>query len=269
MKVFPNSSRFSYALLMLLLILSIVGSFFLLYNHSISENTENTPYVALILSVIAIAISITFYQSISRARNAANRYASQLKQIEEGQKALRRKEEELKRQEIATENQTPEEDIEEVVKKIIPQETYEDKEAFLEKTLSNIAKHHDIVQAVAHTKQNNNQYTITSSYAFFSEKESQPFIEGETLPGQVAKNKVILNLESVPEDYITVLSGLGKGSPSNLLIIPMINPENNDCIGIIELASFKAFDNKKVRLFEALSPKISNQLLIVGNITKE
>ncbi|HCX98822.1 MAG TPA: hypothetical protein DG754_01670, partial [Bacteroidales bacterium] len=230
MKVFPNSSRFSYGILMLLLILSIAGSFFSLYNHSISENTENTPYVALVLSIIAIAISITFYQSTSSARNAANRYASQLNQIEEDQKVLRRKEEELKRKQIAAESQTPEEDIEEVVKKIIPQETYEDKEAFLEKILSSIAKHHDIVQAVAHTKQNNNQYTITSSYAFFSESEFLPFIEGETLPGQVAKNKEILNLERVPEDYITVLSGLGKGSPSNLLIIPLINPENNDCI---------------------------------------
>lgn len=269
MKIFPNSSRFSHGILMLLLLLSIAGSFFSLYNHSISENAEKIPYVALALSVIAIAITIVFYQSISRARNAANRYASQLNQLKADHKESKKKEEELKREEIAAAEQTPEEDIEEIVKKIIPQETYEDKEAFLEKLLSNIAKQHDIVQAVAHTKQSNNQYTITSSYAFFSETESQPFTEGETLPGQVAKNKVILNLESVPEDYITVLSGLGKGSPSNLLIIPMINPESNDCIGVIELASFKAFDSRKVKLFEALSPKISKQLLTVGNITKE
>ncbi|MDD4385275.1 MAG: GAF domain-containing protein [Bacteroidales bacterium] len=269
MKIFPNRSRFSYGILMLLLIASIAGSFFSLYNHSISENPESIPFIAIVLSILTVALLITFYQGISGAWNAAATYASQIDELKMNLSELKKKEEKLKNEKDAAAEQKVEEDIEEVANNLVPQETYEDKEAFLEKFLSNIAKQHDIVQAVAHTKQNNNQYTITSSYAFFTETEPQPFVEGETLPGQVAKNKVILNLNSVPNDYITILSGLGKGSPSNLLIIPIVNPESNDCIAVIELASFKAFDSRKVKLFETLSPKISKKLLTVGNSTIE
>ena len=56
--------------------------------------------------------------------------------------------------------------IEEIANEIVPTGSFEEEEAFLEKLLSNIAKQHDIVQAVAHTKQQNNTFTITSSYAF-------------------------------------------------------------------------------------------------------
>lgn len=267
MKIFPNKSKFSYGILMLLLVVSVAGSFFTLYNHTISGSSKSIPYMAIVFAVLAIVISIFFYQSILSAWAEATRSSSQLDQLKASLRETKRKEEEIKKEEEEAQEQTPEESIDEIANDIVPTGSFEEKEAFLEKLLSNIAKQHDIVQAVAHTKQQNNTFTITSSYAFFSETEPQPFAEGETLPGQVAKNKVILNLDNVPEEYITILSGLGKGSPSNLLIIPILNPDKTECIGVIELASFKPFSSRMGRLFEALSPKISEQLISIGNST--
>ena len=265
MKIFPNKSRFSYGLLMLLLVVSVAGSFFTLHNHAISESSKGIPYLAIVFAVLAIVISIFFYQSILSAWAEAARSSSQLDQLKASLRETRRKEEVIKKEEEEAQEQTHEENLEEIANGIIPVGSFEEEEEFLEKLLSNIAKQHDIVQAVAYTREKNNTFTITSSYAFFSETEPQPFAEGLTLPGQVAKNKVILNLDNVPENYITILSGLGKGSPSNLLIIPILNPDKTECIGVIELASFKAFNSRMVALFETLSPKISEQLISIGN----
>ncbi|MEA3318019.1 MAG: hypothetical protein U9R54_08685, partial [Bacteroidota bacterium] len=95
-------------------------------------------------------------------------------------------------------------------------------------------------------------------YAYFGEKEPADFELGITLPGQVAKNKKLLNLTSVPKNYLTILSGLGTSSPNNIIIIPVIF--ENDTIGIIELASFKTFDKKTEKILKYLSDSFGNDL---------
>ncbi len=59
---------------------------------------------------------------------------------------------------------------------------------------------------------------------------------GEGLPGQVAKEGQLVNLDTVPDGYIKVLSGLGSASPKHLLLVPI--RVNDKVAGVVEIASF-------------------------------
>lgn len=147
-------------------------------------------------------------------------------------------------------------DTENYLKKIIPKETAKfDLVVYTEKLLSNFAKEFDIVQGLFYLKEKDSEvFKNISKYAYFGEDEPQDFKTGESLSGQVAKNKTILYLDDIPDNYVTILSGLGTSSPKNLLILPIII--NDVTIGILELASFKEFEKKYNEFYLALSEKI-------------
>jgi hypothetical protein len=86
---------------------------------------------------------------------------------------------------------------------------------------------------------------LYAGYAFYlPESQRLTYEFGEGLAGQVAKEGKMINLTSVPDNYITVLSGLGKASPNHLIIAPIKDdnePATNGILGIVEIASFTAF----------------------------
>jgi putative methionine-R-sulfoxide reductase with GAF domain len=85
-----------------------------------------------------------------------------------------------------------------------------------------------------------NKIKLLETYAYYvPEGKIIEFEIGDGLIGQVAKEMQPLRLDNIPENYIVVASGLGKASPSNLIIFPILF--DNNLIGIIELASFTKF----------------------------
>jgi methyl-accepting chemotaxis protein len=85
---------------------------------------------------------------------------------------------------------------------------------------------------------------LYTSFAFhIAENEALSFAFGEGLIGQVAVEGNTLNIDDVPENYINIVSGLGSASPRHLLITPLL--KNKKVIGIVELASFTAFNKKE------------------------
>ncbi len=151
-------------------------------------------------------------------------------------------------------------DIESYSKRILPKEDSKlTLTKYSEKFLSNIAKEFDIVQGLLFVKEKESDiFNITAKYAYFGEEEPKSFKSGESLSGQVVKNKTILYLKDIPENYVTILSGLGSSSPNNLLLIPIII--NNETIGLVELASFKEFKHKFNDLFEKISEQMGKAL---------
>ncbi|MEI7596446.1 MAG: GAF domain-containing protein [Bacteroidota bacterium] len=114
-----------------------------------------------------------------------------------------------------------------------------------DKLLSIIAKKINLVQAEIYLVNNDEtrRVRLKTSYAYYNpEGKVLEFEEGEGLVGQVMKNGVPLNLTNVPDGYITVISGLGKTTPQNLLIVPIVSANNN--IGVIEMASFSKFEKE-------------------------
>ena len=151
--------------------------------------------------------------------------------------------------------------IEDSLARIIPAEDvhFDNVNAYSEKVLQNIAKELNIVQGLVFVLNDAEQmFNISGEYAYFSEERPRSFPLGETISGQVAKNRQALNLKELPKGYITVLSGLGKSAPPQLVIAPI---EHNDySIGVIELASFKPFDENEELLISKICESMANKL---------
>jgi putative methionine-R-sulfoxide reductase with GAF domain len=133
-------------------------------------------------------------------------------------------------------------------------------QAYCEKTLINFSKHLAIMQALYFVKDKNDKvFRRAGSYAFYREDELREFTEDIGLSGQVAANKKMINISNIPENYITVHSGLGKSSPSHLIILPVLY--NNESIGIIEIASFNKFDSFWEEILTEFSIQAGPQLV--------
>jgi len=131
---------------------------------------------------------------------------------------------------------------------------------FAEETLIQFAKYHPIIEGIFFLRdEGTDNFEPIGEYAYYSEKEPCGFKLGETLPGQAAKNKRPLNISEVPENYVKITSGLGKGSPGFLYFLPLIY--NNETIAVIEMASFKAFEKESEKLFELAAEELSKALV--------
>jgi len=149
--------------------------------------------------------------------------------------------------------------IDELLAEIMPatDAQFSNAEVYSEKILQNIAKGMNIVQGMVYVLNDSDQmFNISGQFAYYSEEQPKSFLMGETLSGQAAKNKETLNLKELPTGYITVLSGLGKSTPHNLIIAPIVY--NDSSIGVLELASFKPFGENE----ELLVGKICEMMAI-------
>jgi hypothetical protein len=127
--------------------------------------------------------------------------------------------------------------------KIDPYTKKQDYKKYIETQLRKLAKQYEIDQAIYYIK-NKEKYYPVSTYAYFSDKLPEPVEEGDGLVGQVIKEKQLLNLENIPEDYLVIFSGLGKTNPKTLLIIPAVI--NDNVIAVVEMAFLKNI-NKTIK----------------------
>lgn len=93
--------------------------------------------------------------------------------------------------------------------------------------------------------------SLNGSYGYNDRKElSNQFGLGQGLIGQCALERETITLTTVPDDYVKISSGLGSASPAAVIAIPVTHQEN--LLGVIEVASFKEFDDTAKRILEEL-----------------
>lgn len=83
----------------------------------------------------------------------------------------------------------------------------------------------------------------------------------EGILGQAVLERKSIHLVNVPEDYVTIASGLGDAPPRNILIMPLLF--NDGVFGVMEIASFTMFEDYQVGFVEELSVSIASTLSAV------
>ena len=100
---------------------------------------------------------------------------------------------------------------------------------------------------------------LTSTYAYdrkkFLERTIQP---GQGLVGQVYLEKQSIYMKELPENYITITSGLGKATPKSIFIVPLI--ANEIVYGVIEIGTFTEFTDNERKFIEDVGENIASSV---------
>ncbi len=101
-----------------------------------------------------------------------------------------------------------------------------------------------------------NEFVLSSSYSYNIRKSNlNKFKSGEGLIGQSAKEQKLLMFTDVPEDYISIKSGLGEIKPKEIVVAPLIYQK--EVVAVIELGTTKEFTNNKLDFITQISENLA------------
>ncbi len=111
-------------------------------------------------------------------------------------------------------------------------------------------------------EKNDPHFQLVSAYAWDRKKFLTKRVEmGEGLVGACALEKETILLTEIPADYVNITSGLGKATPRCVVLVPLKNEEN--VLGVIEMASFNLFQTHEVDFLERVGESIASAILSV------
>ncbi len=101
---------------------------------------------------------------------------------------------------------------------------------------------------------------VLSTYAVsISDRLASGFRCGEGLVGQVVRERKKITLNSIPPDYLPITSALGEADPLHVVIMPIMY--NDMLIGVLELGSFKCFEDDD---FEFLNQSLEGVAIAIS-----
>ncbi|MEJ2003825.1 MAG: GAF domain-containing protein, partial [Cyclobacteriaceae bacterium] len=117
-------------------------------------------------------------------------------------------------------------------------------------------------------EESNEQYLeLISCFAYDKKKFIQRKISAEDgLLGQTYLEGEIILLSDIPQDYVSITSGLGDATPGNLILIPL--KFNEQVVGVMEIASFKRFSEIQIELMEKISEIVASAIVNSQNASK-
>lgn len=100
---------------------------------------------------------------------------------------------------------------------------------------------------------------MVACYAYNRKKHLSKRVElGEGLAGQCVLEKESIYLKEIPNNYVTITSGLGDAAPRSVFISPLTI--NDSIFGVLELASLSEFSVRHVDFITRLSESIASTI---------
>ncbi|HEY6359605.1 MAG TPA: response regulator, partial [Vicinamibacterales bacterium] len=101
-----------------------------------------------------------------------------------------------------------------------------------------------------------------AAYGLADSSESAGSIRfGQGLVGQCAQEQRIIALTNLPPDYLRITSGLGQAGPVQAMALPAASKDA--VLGVLEVASFRAFNTRERSLLDELQPVVAMSLDIL------
>lgn len=135
--------------------------------------------------------------------------------------------------------------------------------------LTNIIKYVGLNQGgvflIEEDNETQEKYLVLSAcFAYDRRKYMQKKIFlGEGLIGACAMEGETIYLTDIPENYVTIGSGLGEARPQFIVLLPI--KYNEEIIGVIELASFNELEKYKIEFLEEIVENIASALIGIKN----
>lgn len=136
-------------------------------------------------------------------------------------------------------------------------------EDYYDNILSNLVKYVKANQGglfIIEEKNKEKFLNLTASYAYDKKKfVEKTLVIGEGLAGQCVLEKETIILTEVPDHYVHITSGLGKATPSAIVIVPL--KINSEVVGVVELASFNEFKQYEIEFIEKVAENIASAII--------
>ena len=103
---------------------------------------------------------------------------------------------------------------------------------------------------------------LTACYAYDKKKHAEKTVKiGQGLVGQTYQERKTLHLTQLPDQYVSITSGLGEATPNALLLVPLTF--NEQVMGILEIASFEVFAPHQIAFLESVGEVIASAVATV------
>jgi putative methionine-R-sulfoxide reductase with GAF domain len=237
----------------LLCIVLLARAFWNIY-LKLSDSNIFWPLIFFILSIFLVSALYTTYLKATNGKILENIIDQKIE--EERSKILSEfSKQETKEQE--TDNVT---EINEKIKQILPKGSFKNLDSYAKKLLNNMSDELVLTQGIIYmANSENNTFSFLTGYALTNTEPIADFQIGENLNGQVAASQEIMIVKDIPDDYLSVESGLGKSKPRNLIIAPFIYDKKT--IAIIEFTTFQEITNSVSKILSQLTSEASEKML--------
>lgn len=102
-------------------------------------------------------------------------------------------------------------------------------------------------------------FDLTAAYAYDRKKILEKRVRyNEGMIGMCAAEKKTVYMVNLPENYISITSGLGNAIPDCLLIVPLKMAD--DVLGVIELAGFDRIEKYKIEFVEKVAENLASTI---------
>jgi len=123
-----------------------------------------------------------------------------------------------------------------------------------------VARYLDAAVAALYVREDNGNLRRVAAYGFSASSEgtTQTFYSAEGLVGQAALENRVLQLDDLPDGYLKVTSGLGRGAPRHVLVVPV----HNDGLvnGVVELGFLRALGARDLEFVNMIANNIGNSV---------
>ena len=133
-----------------------------------------------------------------------------------------------------------------------------------DKLVANIVEYIGAQQGGLFLKQTKGQsdtyLQLGGCYAYQRKKYMEKRVElGQGLVGQCFLEGESTYISNIPEEYVNITSGLGGTNPTTLLIVPLKN--NEEIVGVLEIASLKPLEKHKISFVERLAETVASSII--------